>query len=65
MVTMLNKEETVKRPFIRNEKIELRPENPKHRPIPVGPDDGLRILGKVVAVRQPNSNTQTLGTAWR
>ena len=51
MVVMLNDEATVKRFFIRDEKIELRPENPKHRPIPVGPDDGMRIIGKVVAVR--------------
>jgi repressor LexA len=51
VVAMLENEATVKRLFIREEKIELRPENPKHRPIPVGPDDELRILGKVVAVR--------------
>jgi len=51
VVAMLDDEATVKRLSIRDEKIELRPENPKHRPIPVGPDDGLRILGKVVAVR--------------
>lgn len=51
VVALLEDEATVKRLFIRDEKIELRPENPKHRPIPVGPDDGLRILGKVVAVR--------------
>jgi len=64
VVALLEDEATVKRLFIRDEKIELRPENPKHRPIPVGPDDGLRILGKVVAVRRPGSNTQTPGTAW-
>jgi len=51
VVALLEDEATVKRLFIRDEKIELRPENPKHRPIPVGPDDGLRILGKVIAVR--------------
>lgn len=51
VVAMMDDEATVKRLFIRDEKIELRPDNPKHRPIPVGPDDGLRILGKVVAVR--------------
>ena len=52
MVVMLNDEATVKRLFIRDEKIELRPENSKRRPIPVGPDDGMRIIGKVVAVRR-------------
>ena len=51
VVALLEDEATVKRLFIRDEKIELRPENPNHRPIPVGPDDGLRILGKVVAVK--------------
>lgn len=64
VVALLEDEATVKRLFIRDERIELRPENPKHRPIPVGPDDGLRILGKVVAVRRPGSNSQTPGTAW-
>ncbi len=64
VVALLEDEATVKRLFIRDERIELRPENPKHQPIPVGPDDGLRILGKVVAVRRPGSNTQTPGTAW-
>ena len=53
VVALLEDEATVKRLFIRDEKIELRPENPKHRPIPVGPDDGMRIIGKVVAVRRP------------
>jgi len=52
VVVMLNDEATVKRLFIRDEKIELRPENSKRRPIPVGPDDGMRIIGKVVAVRR-------------
>ena len=51
VVALLEDEATVKRLFIRDEKIELRPENPKHRPIPVGPDDGMRIIGKVVTVR--------------
>jgi len=64
VVALLEDEATVKRLFIRDERIELRPENPKHRPIPVGPDDGLRILGKVVVVRRPGSNRQTPGTAW-
>lgn len=51
VVALLEDEATVKRLSIRDEKIELKPENPKYRPIPVGPDDGLRILGKVIAVR--------------
>lgn len=64
VVALLEDEATVKRLYIRGERIELRPENRKHRPISVGPDDGLRIIGKVVAVRRPGSETQTPGTAW-
>ena len=52
VVALLDDEATVKRLFIRDQQIELRPENPKHRPIPVGPDGGLSILGKVVAVQR-------------
>jgi repressor LexA len=65
VVALLEIEATVKRLVIRDEKIELRPKNQKHLPIPVGPDDGLRILGKVVTVRRPGSNTQTPRTAWQ
>lgn len=51
VVALLEDEATVKRLYVRDARIELRPENPKHRPIPIGPDDDLRILGKVVAIR--------------
>ena len=34
VVALLEDEATMKRLFIRDEKIELRPENPNHRPIP-------------------------------
>ena len=51
VVALLDDEATVKRLYVRDARIELRPENPKHKPIPIGPDDDLRILGKVVAVR--------------
>jgi repressor LexA len=53
VVALLGDEATVKRLYIRDEIIELRPENPKLRPISVGPENELRILGKVVAVRNP------------
>jgi repressor LexA len=43
---------TVKRLSIREHEIELRPENTEFQPIPIGPDDDLRILGKVIAVRR-------------
>lgn len=52
VVALIGDEATVKRLHIHNDDIELRPENPAYRPIPVGPDDELRILGKVVAVRR-------------
>ena len=52
MVAALRGDEaTVKRLSIREHEIELRPENPRLNPIPIGPDDDLRIVGKVVAVR--------------
>lgn len=53
VVALLGDEATVKRLRISKERIELRPENPRYRPILIGPDDDLRIQGKVVAVRKP------------
>ena len=52
VVALLGEEATVKRLYICEERIELRPENSKYQPIPIGPDDDLRILGKVVATRR-------------
>ncbi|MEQ8785110.1 MAG: transcriptional repressor LexA [Pirellulaceae bacterium] len=45
-------EHTVKRLSVSQETIELRPENTNFRPIPIGSETELRILGKVVAVRR-------------
>ncbi len=45
---------TCKRLSYRDGRIQLMPENAKFKPIPVGPDDDFRILGKVVAVRKTN-----------
>jgi repressor LexA len=53
VVALLGDEATVKRLRISKERIELRPENSRYRPILIGPDDDLRIQGKVVAVRRP------------
>ena len=50
VVALLDDEATVKRLFIAGGRIELRPANTKYKPIPVGPDDRLLILGIVVAV---------------
>lgn len=52
VVALLGGEATMKRLYIRGEQIELKPENQRLRSIPIGPDDDLRILGKVVAVRR-------------
>jgi len=52
VVALLGDEATVKRLHFSDERVELRPENPRLRPIPVGPEDDLRIAGKVVAVRR-------------
>ena len=52
VVAMLNGESTVKRLSIQGSRIELRPENPQFRPIVVGADDELRVIGKVLAVRR-------------
>jgi len=52
VVALVDGEATVKRLFISEQTIELRPENSRHKPIAVGPDVDLRILGKVVGVRR-------------
>jgi len=51
VVALLEDEATVKRLYINNDRIELRPENTRYKPITIGPDDDLRIVGRVVAVR--------------
>ena len=45
---IVGEEATVKRVFLRKNRIELRPENPAHRTMVYGPDDDVRIAGKVV-----------------
>ena len=57
VVALLEQDATIKRLFIRDERIELRPENAQHRPRPIGPDDGFRIVGKVVAVSRPRAKS--------
>ncbi len=51
VVALLNGEATVKRLRIRQEVIELVPENPIFSPIPVEPEDELLILGMVVGCK--------------
>lgn len=52
VVALLDGEATVKRLSIQEDRIELRSENRRLRPIPIGPDDGLSIVGKVIATRR-------------
>ncbi len=61
VVALLDQDATIKRLFIRDERIELRPGNPTHRPMLIGPDDGLRILGKVVAVSRSGVDQSNAG----
>jgi len=56
VVVMLGDEATIKRLYIHDERIELRPANPKYKPIIIGPDDELGILGKVVAIKRHDAN---------
>jgi repressor LexA len=51
VVALLNDEATVKRLHISGDHIELRPENRLFKPIVVGSDAELHILGKVIAIR--------------
>lgn len=50
IVAILDDEATVKRLSIVDDRIELRPANPKYKPIPIGHGDSLLVVGKVVAV---------------
>ncbi len=52
VVAIIDGEATIKRLSIRQHEIELRPENARYQPIPIGPDNEFQILGKVVAVRR-------------
>ncbi len=50
IVALVNDESTVKRLFISEELIELRPANKEYSPIVVHPDSDFRVLGKVVGI---------------
>lgn len=50
VVAMVGDFATVKRLFISEDRIELRPENKRLQPIHVGPEDDLKIIGKVLHV---------------
>ena len=59
VVAQVDNDATLKRLVIREHEIELRPDNPNFQPIPIGPEDNLRILGKVVAVRRSGNLPNT------
>ncbi len=50
VVAMIDDSATIKRLFISDDRIELRPENKRLKPIHVGPEDDLKIIGKVLHV---------------
>jgi len=52
VVALVNDEATVKRLYYDSGSIELRPENSRFKPISIRPEDDLRILGKVIAIRK-------------
>lgn len=52
VVAMVEGEATVKRLWLAEGRVELRPENSGFRPIVLGPDDQISIIGKVIAVRR-------------
>ncbi len=52
VVALLNDEATVKRLHHRAGQIQLLPENKRFKPIPIGPEDDFRIIGKVTAVHK-------------
>lgn len=59
IVAMINDEVTVKRLFISEDRIELRPENSRLQPIHVGADEELKIVGKVLHVCSKASPVMT------
>jgi repressor LexA len=52
VVALFRDEATVKTLSLEGARVELRPANPRFKPISIAPDDELRILGKVIAVRR-------------
>ena len=50
VVAMIDGDATVKRLYISDDRIELRPENKSLFPIVIAPEDDLKIMGKVIHV---------------
>jgi repressor LexA len=47
---VVGEEATVKRVFLKKNSIRLEPANPTHKAMSFGPDDDVKIAGKVVLV---------------
>lgn len=58
VVALLDNEATVKRLWIQGDRIELRAENPRYKPIEIEAETDFRILGKVVAIRSHQKGVQ-------
>jgi repressor LexA len=63
VVAVRDGEATVKRLFIADHRIELRPENKRLKPIVISHDDDFAILGKVVTVCSRADPTSTIKEA--
>jgi len=66
VVALLDGEATVKRLAVERGQVELRPENPRYRPILVSGEHDFRIVGKVVGIwRRPAKNRARAGSTSR
>ena len=66
VVALLDGEATVKRLAVESGQVELRPANPRYRPILVGGENDFRIVGKVVGIwRRPAKKRVRAGSASR
>jgi len=66
VVALVDGEATVKRLAVEGGQVELRPANPRYRPIPVTGENDFRIVGKVVGIwRRPGKKRERLGGASR
>jgi len=66
VVALLDGEATVKRLAVKSDQVELRPENPRYRPIPVSGENDFRIIGKVVGIwRRPAKKRPRSGSTSR
>ena len=54
VVALLGDDATVKRLEKRGDRVVLQPANESHRPIPVRPEDGFRVLGVVIGLVRPS-----------